>query len=383
MMPEKIRVLQIGCENFGKGGRSVAIYNLMRMMPNTVIVDYLSSNNSDDSIYKKAIEDAGGKIVHLGKRNKRQNRVSYELHRFKTLIRIIRDGKYDVVHINADHGWEAAKSMYCVRRAGNAKIVVHGHTSNVVFDKGNILKKIWLIICRMYVNKFSYRKLACSSIAATCMYGKFGKDISIIRNGIDISKYRYNPEVRNIVRKEARLEESQLLVGFVGRLAEVKNIFFAIDVFNHLHKNIPESAMWIVGDGELRKKLESYVCENDLQKSISFMGARNDVERLLQAMDVLLLPSYWEGLPLISVESQTAGLIEFASTGIPKEAAITDLLHRLDLNLGSERWANEVRKNIPYCRNVNAYKKVQLAGYDSKQAAQELLKIYINEKGEL
>ena len=302
---------------------------------------------------------------------------------FKTLIRIIRDGKYDVVHINADHGWEAAKSMYCVRRAGKAKIVVHGHTSNVVFDKGNILKKIWLIICRMYVNKFSYRKLACSSIAATCMYGKFGKEISIIRNGIDISKYRYNPEVRNIVRKEAMLEESQLLVGFVGRLAEVKNIFFAIDVFNHLHKNIPESAMWIVGDGELRKKLESYVCENDLQKSISFMGARNDVERLLQAMDVLLLPSYWEGLSLISVESQTAGLIEFASTGIPKEAAITDSLHRLDLNLGSERWANEIRKNIPYCRNVNAYKKVQLAGYDSKQAAQELLKIYINEKGEL
>lgn len=380
MHENKIRVLQIGCENFGKGGRSVAIFNLMKMMPDTVIVDYLSSNDSDDELYKKAIEDAGGQIVNLGKRYKDQNRVSYELKRFRALIRIIRNGKYDIVHINADHGWEAAKSMYCVRRAGNAKIVVHGHTSNVVFDKGDILKKMWLILCRMYVNKFAHAKLACSTVAAECMYGKFRKDITIIRNGIDISKYRYNVEVRNIVRKEAMLEESQLLIGFVGRLTEVKNIFFAIDVFNYLHKNIPESVMWIVGDGELQKGLENYACEKDLQNSIVFMGARSDVERLLQAMDVLLLPSYWEGLSLISVESQTAGLKVFASTGIPKEAAITDHLHRLDLSLGCECWANEIRKNIPYSRDINAYKKVQSAGYDSKLAAQELLKIYVKKQ---
>ncbi len=369
-----IRVLQIGCENFGKGGRSVAIYNLMKMMPGFVVVDYLSSNATDDKSYENDIRTSGGKIVHIKKKALGENRILFEIQRMMSLINIIREGSYDVVHINVDHAWEAFKSIYCVKRAGKAKIIVHGHTSNVVFDKGNIFKKLCLIVCRKYMNSQSDHRLACSTAAAKCLYGKEYENVEIIRNGIDTSKYRYNVAMRNQIREDNCLKENQLLIGFVGRLAEVKNIPFAIDVFNEIHDNNPESVMWIIGEGDLRETLENYVIEKQLHNCIRFLGARNDVDCLLQAMDVLLLPSYWEGLSLITVEAQTAGLLEFASTGIPEEVMITDSLHRLRLDAGCKSWADAINKTIPFERKIDDYKLVKKAGYDSELASKDLLK---------
>lgn len=371
----KIRVLQIGCENFGKGGRSVAIYNLMQTLQKQVEADYLSSNEIENPFYEKQISEMHGEIVHIGKQRDGENKVLYEYRRMCELITLMKRGNYDVVHINADHSWEAAKSIFSAKRSNINKIVVHAHTSNITFANHSIIKKMLLYFSRKYVNANTSVKLACSKNAALCLFGK-ANDVKIIKNGINTKKYKYNENLRRTVRLDNQLSDEQFLVGFVGRLAEVKNIFFAIDVFASIYNRNKNARMWIVGDGELKDSLKEYTKAKKLSKEVSFLGARSDVNQLLQAMDVLLLPSLWEGLPLITVEAQTSGLLVCASTGVPQAAIITPKMHRLPLEEGTDKWADYILESVPYERGNNDCAKVVAAEFDSETAAESLLEVY-------
>ena len=172
---------------------------------------------------------------------------------------------------------------------------------------------------------------------------------TVVPNVIQTEKYRFDPTMRKSVRQKMNATD-KFVVGTVGRLAEQKNPFFAIDVFKCLLKNVPSVEYWWVGNGPLEERVKTYIEEKKLTKYIKLLGSRNDTVELYQGMDAFFLPSFFEGLPVTGVEAQAMGLSMVVSDTVTREMVYTDLVDYVSLNDTPEAWASRLeialRKNV-------------------------------------
>lgn len=170
--------------------------------------------------------------------------------------------------------------------------------------------------------------IACSESAARYMFPKRvidSKDYQIINNGIEVSSYVYNPQVRQVYRSRYNCH-GKFVVGHIGRFVRQKNHEFIIDIFSEIHKKESDSILCLFGTGEDENRIKEKVKELGLEDSVMFYGTTNEVQNILQMMDVFLFPSLYEGLPVVCVEAQAAGLPVVASGTITEEVRITDLV---------------------------------------------------------
>lgn len=218
----------------------------------------------------------------------------------------------------------------------------------------------------------------CGEESGEWLFGKKNKSKFIqLNNAIDAKNYSYNEVKRAEVRKSLGLTE-ELVVGHVGRFNPQKNHSFIIDVFNEVHKKEPDSVLLLVGDdsGKVAEDIHKKVDEVNLAGAVRFLGVRTDVADLMQAMDVFLFPSLFEGFGIAALEAQAAGLPAVVSKRIPPECMITDCISSLELDFSAEIWANrliEAAKN----ERKNRFSEIKRAGFDIAENAKFLQDFYI------
>lgn len=316
------------------------VMNYLRNLDRSAVQVDIASYQGGDSIYYNEVENFGGKVFFLpGIKN-----VPAHIRACK---KILSKGHYDIVHDNTLH--ISIPMMWCAKRAGVPVRILHSHNSKMGETPIKALRnKTFLPVLRSLATNYA----ACSQLAGRAMFGD--REFTVIPNVIQTEKYHFDPIDRRHVRQSMNAQD-KFVVGTVGRLAEQKNPFFAIDVFAELLKKVPNSEYWWAGSGPLQEQVKAYIDEKKLTKYIKLLGSRNDTVELYQGMDVFFLPSLFEGLSIVTVEAQAVGLPCVISDEIPPEAGYTDLIKRVALKQPKEFWAEQLQDSRNEQPNRNIY----------------------------
>ena len=263
-----------------------------------------------------------------------------------TFKRILKEhGPYDVVHSHVHH--YSGFVLRQAHKAGIPKRIAHSHNDTSSSElKAGVARKTYLNLMKRLIRMHATKGLACSRKAAVSLYGKNWEADSrwqILYCGIDLDQFT-NPPDRGAIRKELGIPLNAFVVGHVGRFAEQKNHTFLVDIFNALAKREPKAWLLLVGDGPLRHAIERKIDQLDLKERVVFAGLRSDVPHLMKgAMDVFLLPSLHEGLPVVLIEAQAANIPCIFSDVITYEVdIIPELIHRELANSTDEFWASTI-----------------------------------------
>ena len=367
-MSEKqpIRVLQIMGIVCGGGVESV-IMNYYRNIDRTklqfdFVIDGYEKNLLDDEILS-----LGGRVYKVEPYSRNIFKYIYQIYR------IVKDNNYEIVHSNMNT--LAVFSLFAAWLAGAKIRILHNHSTAVKSEK---LRSAMKYILRPFAPIFANRYMACSVLAGEWMYGKkkmqSGK-VKVLNNAIDVDKFAYNPEIRKRLRHELNIDEDTLVIGHVGRFMYQKNHDFLIDIFKELHKERKNSLLLLIGDGPLRQTVEKKVKNCNLQDSVRFLGLRKDVKDLYNVMDVFVLPSWYEGLPVVSVEAQANGLSCFVSDKVSKECHLSSSMHFISLNKNARDWSNKILDN-KLIRNKNAKQELIENKYNIHNEVIKLIKFY-------
>ena len=325
---KRIKVLMLVPNLFVANGVASFVMNYLRNLDHDEVQVDIASYKEGDSVYYAEVEAAGGKMFFLpGIKNLPEH--------VKVCNKILSDGRYDIIHDNTLH--ISIPMMWCAKKAGVPVRILHSHNSKMGETPAKAFRnRFFLPVLRSLATNYA----ACSQLAGRAMFEDQG--FTVIPNVIQTEKYRFDPTMRKSVRQKMNATD-KFVVGTVGRLAEQKNPFFAIDVFKCLLKNVPNAEYWWVGNGPLEERVKTYIEEKKLTKYIKLLGSRNDTVELYQGMDVFFLPSLFEGLSIVTVEAQAMGLPCVVSDVIPPEAEYTELLKRCSLQDSIEAWVEKIR----------------------------------------
>ena len=373
--PDKIKVLEVSIVSHNTGGVEKILSDLFQHLDTERFqVDFLSPEGGSYDVYRSRIEERGGRILDLNvDRTKFTGKIRYG----RRLSAFLKSSDYDVVHVNSGAFLFCLQVAIIAKRNKTHKIISHSHNT---INYG-IAKRLLYGCLKPILEKKVDHMLSCSKMAARGLYtDKAINDgrVVIIKNGIEAIRFKYDPEKRVKLRRELGLE-GKAVYGHIGRLTGVKNQLFLIEVFNELQKKQPDSLMLIVGDGELKDTLESRIADLGLEGKVQMLGFREDVNDLLNCFDAFLLPSIYEGLPIVAIEAQTNGLPIFCSDGVTEETKISDNFFTIPLSLTASQWADRIAKemkNINEAGREDKYKNCIKAGYDINVVAKEIADIY-------
>lgn len=370
-------ILNVNVYNFGMGGLSTIVYNWgMKMKSEQYIFDYCGWKHIPSSCYTESIIKRGGRIYSFA--GDSNNKILRYIQRAEYLKKIIKENNYRCVHIHADRAQNVLIYAIMAKVSGAEKIIVHSHSSGIDNEKQRI-RKSYHNISKKFLPFVATDYLACSIEAARWMYTKKilkRNKFVIINNGIEISKFRFDAQTRIKVRKELGWEKNYILA-HIGRFSYPKNHEFLIKTFAELFNRNKKVRLLLIGQGELYKDIENQVNNLGLQYQIKYIPSTNDVNKYMQAMDMFLLPSRFEGLPLVSVEAQASGLKSILSDKISKQAKLTELVQYRPIDEGTESWiaAIESTMQTEYDRKVYA-DIVEKKGYGIEASAQRIQEIY-------
>ena len=364
-MTEPIRVLQIIGIVAG-GGVEAVIMNYYEHIDRTKVqFDFIVHNDNKIDITPK-VEAMGGRVYKVTPYYKNPVAFMYGIYK------VIRNHHYRIVHSNMNT--LSAFSLFAAWAAGAPARILHNHsTSSPGETKRNIMK----FMLRPFARLFATHYFACSRLSGEWMYGKKMMDIGkvkIVNNAIDLKKYEFNPRKREILRKELGLTD-EFVIGHVGRFMFQKNHEFLIDVFAEACKKNPHMVLLLIGDGPLRSGMEEKVKNLGLTDHVKFLGLRNDVQDLYNVMDIFVLPSHYEGLPVVGVEAQANGLPCLFSTKVTKETHLTHLAQFLDLSTGASKWAERI-VFMKHERNEEVGEELRQAGFEINKEARNLMNFY-------
>ena len=202
---------------------------------------------------------------------------------------------------------------------------------------------------------------------------------TVLNNGIDAERYRFNAVKRESIRARYRIQENTIVLGHVGKIYKPKNHRFLIGVFEAFHSMAPDSALLIVGDGDMKGEIEQLVSDKGLKDSVVFAGMQSAVEEFLSAIDVFVFPSLWEGMPLSVIEAQASGVQCIVSDVIDQDVCITNYISSMPLEQDAQEWAKRIKQLDKIDREKTSEECIQTikaANYDSFVNSAELEKIY-------
>ena len=365
-----VKILQI-CASLSKGGGVQAVLQnyYSHMNQNEYIFDFIVMGAEVGGL-EEWFEERGSCVYHITPRS-----VSFRKNT-EELKQIIKNGNYDVVHCHQDY--KSLIAIIIAKLYGVKTRIVHCHQAFPKESaKNRIIRGISTILIKCFANVF----IGCGRDAAKWLYGdhmlKTGKVI-ILNNAIDLEKYVFSKEKREQIRFELGLK-NKLVLGCVARITEIKNHRLLIDVFAKFHLQNNQSVLLLVGDGELTDEIKNYCQSLDLSDSVIFLGVCSNVFELLSAMDVSLLASKSEGLGLVIVEAQANGLPAVCSPFVPHEVGLQRNILFVSQNdyENTGAWCSVIEKAIDIGRLEDVAVLTQV-GYDIRQKAKELEKIYDN-----
>lgn len=361
-MSEPIRILQV-VTYMGRGGLETMLMNYYRNIDRSKVQFDFLTHRSEKADYDDEIEALGGKIYHVPRLNPFSRSYLSALDRFFKEHR-----EYQVVHCHQDC---LSGVVLKVAKANGVKFTIaHSHNANQ--DKN--LKYLVKIVAKRNITKYADKLFACGQEAGKWMFNT--DDFEVLNNAIDTDKYTYDEKKSKEIRKSLGVE-GKFVVGHVGRFNPQKNHEFLIDIFDEVQKIEPDSVLMLVGDGDLRGNIENKVKELGIEDKVKFMGIRSDVNDLMQAMDVFLFPSLYEGLGIVLIEAQAAGLKCVISDTIPRDGILTDDVIQVSLAQKASYWAKKILEYYPTYKRCNNKGKILEANYDIKDNAKKLEQFYL------
>lgn len=357
-----IRILHV-VTNMSYGGLENLLMNYYRNIDREKIqFDFLTHVDMHQD-FEEEIESLGGKLYRLPRLNPFS--ISY---RRKLRTFFIDHPEYRIVHCHRD--CMSGIPLKAAKQAGVPVRIAHSHTQNQVKDSKLPLKLLY----RQIIPRYATDLFACSKAAGDWMF--LGRDYRIMRNAVDAEQFRFDQERANEMRTELSLDGC-FLVGHVGQFRVEKNHLFLLDVFFELQKKDPMSRLVLVGQGVQFPAVQKKIQEYKIDKRVILLGARSDIPELLQAMDVFVLPSLYEGFPVSVTEAQAAGLPCVISDKVPLECKITDEVEQIPLSDGARVWAERIMKYKDSIRR-DTYSEIAAAGFDIKSNAKWLEEFYCN-----
>jgi glycosyltransferase involved in cell wall biosynthesis len=363
---EPIRILQV-VTIMNRGGLETMLMNYYReMSKNGFQFDFLV-HREEAGDYDKEIEALGGRIYRMPNiRPGNYRRYFKELDAF-----FEKNNRYRIVHAHMNEN-----SSFVLRAAKKVGIpcrIMHSHASDLKLD----YKYPFRMYARSVIRNNPSEYFACSNRAGEWLFGKkkiSNSNFSIINNAVKTEDFIFNEETRKKVREEIKAED-KLVIGHVGRFHESKNHIFLLQVFESLFKKHNQSVLVLVGDGDTRKMIEREAEKRGIYHAIRFLGVRDDIADLLQAMDMFVFPSHFEGLPVVLIEAQAAGLRCILSDRITRDVDITGRMEFIPLERSADYWSEAILKST--YEHVDTQQILIKNGYDAAQMAKWLGDFYM------
>lgn len=342
------------------GGIIQVILNYKEQLKNEDIYTTFAINCTENSNIPELLNDKNSRFVQLP--NKKKNIISYCLK----LHRLMHNKKIDVVHV---HG-NSANMLLELEIAKLNRIqcrIAHSHNSTCKHPKLNkLLNPIF---------KQTYTKaLACSNLAGEWLFGK--DNFTVLNNAINLNKFKYSNDIREMYRKKLNVSDNIKIIGHVGNINEQKNQEYLIRLFELYHKKNKDSLLLLIGDGPLKEKMINLVNQLGLKENVKFLGTKNDVNNWMQAMDIFVFPSKWEGFGMVLIEAQVSGLPVISSNVVPKIVKIEDNMIFLDIEKNTlEEWNNKIFDLLKITKNRIINDK-DFNDYDITLQGKKILEFY-------
>ena len=367
-MSEPVRVLHI-LQRMEAGGTQALLMNIYRKIDRTKLQFDFLVEYSQKQFYDDEITSMGGHVYYTSIRE------DYNVLKFRRqLKKFFKEHKeYKVVHVHA-----YTIGFLCldiIKKAGVEVRIAHSHNNETVHDAK------WLIkLCMQKLYTINATDLfACSQEAGEYLFKN--KKFKVLKNAIDSSRFIADDKKRKNVRQELGLD-NKLVVGHVGRLHPQKNHEFLLKVFSEIKKKRQDAVLILVGSGPLEHDIKEKVKALGLEKSVIFLGNRKDMDYIYQGMDVCIFPSLFEGLGIVAIEAQAAGLPVVCSDGFPKEACVTPLFKKMNLSDAPSEWAKVALDmvNNEYChKNMKDY--IVKSGFDMDETALKMQRYSLKKSG--
>lgn len=359
-----IKVLQVGMVYNLGGGIQTFIMNYYKNSDRDKIQFDFINIYGDKFYYKEEIESLGGRIYNVSNYNKNPFKF------IKEMKKIIRENHYDIIHCNMN----SAVFLWPIIAAklARAKVII-AHSHNASSDKG-LLKSAMHSINKHFIPFFANTYFACSEKAGKWFFSKRiinSNNFYVINNAISINDFKYSESVRNKVREELEIDNDTTVLCHVGRFTKQKNHVFLINAFKRIYTLNPKTKLFLIGTGPLIESTKNLVKNLKLDNNVIFLGQRNDVSKIMCAADIFVLPSLYEGLPLVGVEAQVSGLKCYISEKVTKELKLLEETEFLQLKLEDWEKISSFKKEIDRSKCYLLCKK-----FDIKTCAEKLFEIY-------
>lgn len=389
---KKINVLVLITVMDRAGAETMMMNYLRNINREKIHMDFLI-NREQKADYEDEIEKLGGRIYHMcpiypGK-----------FHRYKKEFRNFLEEHpgYDVIHSNLEE--RSYFAFKIAKKMGIPVRVAHAHSAPC----GRNMKMIMRLYFRRKLQKYCTHKVACGEKAAKWLFGSDAdlvemesfvngenhskNTVVLMKNAVDTDKFSYSTDVREKVRKKMKISRDTLVIGHVGRFTHDKNQSFLIDIFKNVNSLNKKSAMMLIGGGKpkeeisYKEEIERKVQQSGLKGKVKLLGVREDINELMQAMDILVMPSRTEGFPVTLVEAQAVGLCCLVSAAVGYDINMTEKIQYKSLEEDASWWAQKILSMTADGQNREAEsipmkEKVIERGYEIADAAKDLEAFY-------
>ncbi len=354
-----------------RGGAEAMIMNYMRNVNRDLIQFDFLTNRDYRAAYEDEIESLGGKVYHMcpmypGKfrQYKREVREFLKKH-----------PEYKIIHSNLEE-----RSYFALKEAKKLGVPVrisHSHNRPLGFNPKLIVRYYFRFMLKYY----NTHMFSCGIEAGDWLYGKKNREkVIIMNNAIDAARYTYSARKSAEMKKTLGVED-KLVIGHVGRFFAQKNHPFLIDIFYEIYKKNPNAVLILVGGGEvddsLKNQMKQKVKNLGIEDAVQFLGVREDVNEVMQAFDLFLLPSLFEGLPVTMVEAQASGLPCVISDKVPIQCDITGNVKVVGLDERPDRWADVILSFVEKFERKDTFNQICQTGFDIKENARWLEEFYV------
>ena len=354
--------IAVAMGKYKTGGVKSVIMNYYKNIDRSIVqFDFFVYKENNSTDYSE-IESLGGRVYEISS-------LRHPIKHILSVAKILKQENYKIIH-----GYMNTLNVFPMlagRLAGVPVRISENLSTAHKSERKTIIKKFLLPFQTLFPTNIA----ANSEYAAEWMYGKKRMDkCKIFPNALDLNLYTYNESIRNEIRKELDIKDC-FVIGHIGRYEYQKNHDFLIDIFNSIHKKDPCARLLLIGYGSLKEQIMEKICKLDLSDFIIDAGATENIMPYYNAMDCFVLPSFYEGLPVVGIEAQATGLPCVMSTEVTKETKVTDDVEFIDLNKDADFWAERILK----WKNHNRQKKekeLTQNGYNIKNEAAKLVEYY-------
>jgi len=346
----------------GLGGAESFMMNLYRKIDRDKFqFDFLIYEDFQDvQDYHSEIKKMGGRIFVVA--NPKKNILKYLIQ----VNRLLKKEKFEIAHNEVYFG--GGINLWLAKKNGIKQRIAHSHATEDGKSRYFVMDLLRCFLSNLLLSNAT-DFLAVSREAGESLFK--GHSFKIVHNGIDLSLYERQISEQIHLRNELEIPLDSFVIGNIGRLEKQKNQKYLLDIFVTLLKRQPNSYLVLIGEGSLRRELEQKILELDIGKNTKMLGERNDIPDLLSIMNVFVMPSLYEGLPMVGLEAQAAGLKLVLADTISKDIKVTKNVHFISLNRTREQWVENIIQK-PY-ENIMTE---ELQSYDVSYTANQMEKIY-------